>query len=190
MKKIFKTLISLVLIGCMAVNTSAVANAEEKNNYIVAHTSEGNSIMLLPENTKETNNITRGKYLPTKLYDLSEDDYYADLQEVASAVWLYTNYFFYCSDDGKIYVKYRVKRNSNDRIKMRISVYDLTTDTSYDAFLTDYLPITSYLTDQMYFSGLTVDHQYAIRFKVYWEIDPSTITGEAYVGHDHITQAF
>lgn len=174
----------------MTVNTSAVANAEEKNDYIVAHTSDGSSIILLSENTKETNNITRDKYPPTKLYDLSEEDYFADLQEVASAVWLYTNYFFYCSNDGKIYVKYKVKRNSNDRIKMRISVYDLTTDTSYDAFLTDYLPITSYLTDQMYFSGLTKDHQYAIRFKVYWEIDPSTITGEAFIGHDHITQTF
>lgn len=189
MKKIIKRITTVIIATVMATGMIVSASAEETTDYITAHMSNGDTIILLPEESDEINDMARGTAIPSEEWDFNEDGaYHANLDEVASTTWLYTNYFFYCSDDGEIYVKYRVKRNSNSYIKMRISVYDLTTDTSYNAFLTDYLPISSYLTNQMYFSGLNSSHQYAIRFIVNWEIDPSTISGDALISDEYITE--
>lgn len=189
MKKIVNRITAVIIAAVMATSVAISASAEETTDYITAHTSNGDTILLLPNESNDTTGVSaREVTKPETEKSLINNDYLANLAVVSPTQWLYTNYYFKCSSDGKLYVKYKVKRTAYyDDVKLNISVYDLTTNTSYDAFFTSGLPITGYLTDQMYFSGLTQGHNYAIRFKAYWEVEASTITGKALIGHDHIT---
>lgn len=131
--------------------------------------------------------MQRGVSLPTEKHDLTKGNYTANIEQLG-ARWLYTNKFFYSSSSGRLYVKYSVKTISANGYRMAIGVYDLTTDTSYTDFETDYLPSNgSYLNGQMYFSGLNPDHQYAVMFgSVSEDGTIGIISGTAEIGQSRI----
>lgn len=171
-----KKIIAFVVCTVMAVTsmvTTANVNVSADNinidgsDQIVAHLPDGSTIVIeaevgLPEDINQ-----RSISVPTELYDVSSNTYKATLDEVSNIRWLYTNYYFNCSSDGKLYVKYKVSRTTDDEAKLRIGIYDITAGTSYTAFLTDELPYyytEDPLENQMYFSGLNSSHDYAVMF--------------------------
>lgn len=131
--------------------------------------------------------IQRGLSLPTSSHNLEDSNYTANIVQLG-ARWLYTNKFFYCSSNGRLYVKYNVSTSSANGHYMRIGVYDLTTDTSYTDFKTNVLPASGKaLSGQMYFSRLNPDHQYAICFlSVSDDGTIGLISGTAQIGHNYL----
>lgn len=207
MKKI-KKITSAILAITMALFSTSVYAAETENNYNSSVDDETIAINGSDINWTEDDESFEELYeifdihplngrsttKPTTsleyYFDLSGGaEYNAKFTGVTPRVWLYTNKYFYCSQDGYLYVKIKAKLEAWYGAKMRIGIFDLTTGTSNTDFLSE--PIdscTSYFTGSMYFYNLNPNHQYAIGFKsVSLSGEVETLCGGALISQSHIT---
>lgn len=170
-------------------------NAEK--DVIYAHLADGTVIEIEGEPFEDEDggvvvySSSKPELNMSNFYNLSAANYDADLVEVSSAMWLYTNKYFLCSSSGEIHVRYRVKKKSGiDDVKMRIGIFDLTKNTSYTKFVTE--EITSrvnYTIGDMYFSGLNPDNYYAVGFEACLSPigEVTLLTGTAEIGQSAIS---
>lgn len=204
MKKLAAGVLSLAMLLCSAMPVSAGSaekeTSREKENIVAFNCGDETIILNEIKNIDIRNNCfylnanARGVTKPTTsleyFYDLSNgNNYNAALTVVSPARWLYTNKYFYSSSDGKLYVKYKVKLLAWYGANLNIAIFDLTQGTAYTKYESSKIESkTNYIQEQMFFSGLNPNHQYAIGFlskSISGEAE--TITGAAIISQSYIT---
>lgn len=123
----------------------------------------------------------RSTSIPTTEYHIHYSPYRADLELVGPS-WLYTNYYFYCNEDGEFHISYTVYSETN-RARMEIGVYDLDEKEFIDIYTTPIAPVDG-VSDSFSFTGLDTTHRYAIAFRSYFDgLSRDSLYGTARIEH-------
>lgn len=161
----FKKLLSLVLVGVMAVCMGTTVFAAEAPNNIPTATKQiitngtqksigiSDSINIVPQSTS----------LPTKYWNLANGNSYgATLTEVRVS-WLYTNYFFHANSNGKLNIDYTIYSDTGRGTQMKVGVYDLTQGKFVTTFTSGESSLKG-LSESWVVSGLSKTDKYAVAF--------------------------
>lgn len=110
----------------------------------------------------------------------TSDNIYRAQLELVSTSWLYTNYYFHCSDSGKFLLEGMVYSDTGRPTPMKIGVYSLTTKRFVDTYTVESSLKGTYFTHS--FNGLYKSSKYAIAFvAVYDGFSHDSVHGWCYI---------
>ncbi len=164
----FRKFLCFVLIFAIMMSLGVTAFAEDINSY--------DSKIVFDDTL---NASLRSLSKPTKEWVLKNHIYKANL-ELVSTSWLYTNYYFHCSDSGKILLEGMVYSDTGRPTPMKIGVYSLTTKRFVDSYTVESSLKGTYFTHS--FNGLYKSSKYAIAFvAVYDGFSHDSVHGWCYI---------
>ena len=177
MKKILCIVLSLVMLLSMSVT----AFAAEAN---FPSTEPGDSVRYVEPTLYDDylNGNMRSTSIPTQFYDLSISDYDANL-ELVGVSWLYTNYYFYGNEDGKLKVTYTIYSDTGRPTQMKVGLYDLD-DRRMETTWTSSGSSLAGITESFNFINLDPTHRYAVAFTAVFDgFSHDSVHGSATISH-------
>lgn len=174
MKKIISYLLVLGMVFSISPQVLAVEAADD---YTAREVTTKPFVDVLTSNTRSTS-------VPKEFYDLSEQDYEANMVTIGARSWLYTNYYFSPNSDNEIHVIYDIEGPGVSFTKLRIGLYDITSKEMVTSWLTDTIDPGYGISGKMYFYNLDPEHYYAVAFRSTGnDVGAKALSGTATIYH-------
>jgi hypothetical protein len=176
------TIVAVIFTKNMFVN--ALETDSENDEQITIQINESgigapSEFFTNPSDTLSDKFLLRSQSKPTVFWDLSSSSYTANLQEIRKNL-VYTNYYFSPNSSGQLNLDYNITGIETTGTKMRISVYNKSTDTIVSEYITAGAPTAQCMT----FGGLNTSQHYAFAFSTVRQgLAYKGVTGTAVVYH-------
>lgn len=161
-KRIMTLVLAFVMMLSVCVNASAATREPQNLDEAIAM---GYDDFLVEQ-------VTRGNNIPSSssLWDFNDGDYEGHVSRIRTGV--YTNYCFYPSSSGRLYVTTNLQRHIDANYeyhdwKIVVSAYNMSGKYIEQTKTGDLHTDSLYHEDELVFTGLDSDAKYCFFIKVY-----------------------